>query len=102
MCDGCPTACGGCSLENGLLTPTCSDVLEHSTSKGGLVTLENLLIDPGYWRATVSSEVVLACYNADACLGGVTGATGYCLEGYEGPCELNTGQGGAVAYSVPR
>lgn len=69
------------------MVPLCSDVIPHSTSDGGLVTLETLSIDPGYWRATNSSTEVLACYNVDACVGGITGATEYCVEGYEGPCE---------------
>ncbi|CAN0288143.1 unnamed protein product, partial [Scytosiphon promiscuus] len=49
------------------------------------VTLERLFVERGYWRATPTSTNVLACYHPDACLGGVTGATGYCHEGYEGP-----------------
>lgn len=65
----------------------CTAAMEHAFSAGGTGTLEMLSIDPGYWWATGSSEEVLPCYNADACLGGVTGAPGYCLEGYEGPCE---------------
>eukprot|EP00903_Cladosiphon_okamuranus_P017273 g15917.t1 len=85
VCDGCPTACDVCSFEEQLFPPTCSAVLEHSTSSGGVVTLDKLIIDPGYWRATVTSEDILECYNVDACLGGVTGSAGYCLEGYEGP-----------------
>lgn len=70
--------------------PVCSTELDHSTSRGGNVTLEQLQFDPGYWRATSVSEVVLACYNEDACLGGITGADGYCRGGYEGPCESRT------------
>lgn len=69
------------------MAPMCRDAMEHSFSDGGTGTLEMLSIERGYWRATPSSEDVLACYNADACLGGVTGAAGYCLEGYEGPCK---------------
>lgn len=66
--------------------PVCSTELDHSTSRGGNVTLNLLEFDPGYWRATSTSKVVLACYNEDACLGGITGADGYCRQGYEGPC----------------
>ena len=89
VCDGCPTACDECSFEEQLLAPTCSVVLEHSTSSGGVVTMDKLVIDPGYWRATESSTAILQCYNADACLGGVTGSEEYCLEGYEGPCKCS-------------
>lgn len=91
VCDGCPVACDGCSFDETPVVPTCSDVMNHGTSTGGNVTLETLSIDPGYWRATSSSKEILACYNADACLGGVTGTAGYCLESYEGPCERCAG-----------
>ena len=60
--------------------------MEHAYSPGGLTTLGMVWIEPGYWRATPSSLQVLACYNADACLGGLAEASGFCLEGYEGPC----------------
>ncbi len=69
------------------MVPMCSDVLEHTNSSGGSVTLEELWIEPGFWRATQTSTDILACYHADACLGGVTESAGYCLKGYEGPCE---------------
>eukprot|EP00752_Nemacystus_decipiens_P007555 g6749.t1 len=85
VCDGCPIACDGCVFTEPLLAPICSDVIAHSTSSGGKTTLEELSIERGYWRATNSSETILACYNADACLGGETGASDYCLDGYEGP-----------------
>ena len=62
--------------------------MPHATSDGGPVTLERVSIDKGYWRATNSSREVLACFNADACLGGLTGAADYCLEGYQGPCKF--------------
>ena len=68
--------------------PYCEVVLAHSSSNGSSTTIESLSIDPGYWRATATSENVLACYNLDACEGGVTGASNYCHKGYEGSCEL--------------
>ncbi|CAN0474599.1 unnamed protein product, partial [Ectocarpus sp. 12 AP-2014] len=77
-CSGCETACNGCFFEPSV-PPTCTDVMEHVTSAGGTVTLEDLPVERGYWRASPSSEEVFACYNADACLGGVTGRAGYCL-----------------------
>ncbi|CBJ48858.1 polymorphic Outer membrane protein G/I family [Ectocarpus siliculosus] len=83
-CGGCETACDGCFFEPPV-PPTCTDVMEHITSAGGTVTLEDLPVERGYWRASPSSEEVFACYNSDACLGGVTGRAGYCLKGYEGP-----------------
>lgn len=30
---------------------------------------------------------IRASYNGDACKGGVNGASDYCRDGYEGPCE---------------
>ncbi|CAN0170750.1 unnamed protein product, partial [Ectocarpus sp. 4 AP-2014] len=82
-CSGCQATCDGCAQPP--MVPLCSDVIPHSMSDGGVVTLETLSIDPGYWRAISSSTEVLACYNSDACVGGITGATGYCGMGYEGP-----------------
>ncbi|CAM9262049.1 unnamed protein product, partial [Hapterophycus canaliculatus] len=85
VCSGCPTDCDECLFDEPNLVPTCTAVLEHSSSGGGSTTLATLSISPGYWRATTSSEDILPCYHADACLGGVTGSAGYCLEGYQGP-----------------
>ncbi|CBN75178.1 polymorphic Outer membrane protein G/I family [Ectocarpus siliculosus] len=85
VCNGCQTTCVGCAFADPLLVPTCTDLLEHSTSSDGRDTLETLSIQAGYWRATTSGTEVLACYHADSGLGGVTGTSGYCLEGYEGP-----------------
>lgn len=87
MCDGCNVQCHGCSFDDPSLVPMCSDVMEHTNSSGGSVTVEELWIEPGYWRASQTSTDILECYRADACLGGVTGAPGYCRTGYEGPCE---------------
>ncbi|CAB1107755.1 unnamed protein product [Ectocarpus sp. CCAP 1310/34] len=85
ICDGCPVECEGCYFEEPQLVPKCSDALDHSNSSDGTVTLDALVIEPGNWRVTSSSQNVLECYNAEACLGGVTGSESYCLEGYEGP-----------------
>lgn len=87
VCDGCKIACDGCVFTKPLLAPICTEVMTHSTSSGGRTTLETLSIERGYWRASNSSETILACYHADACLGGVTGASDYCRQGYEGPCK---------------
>lgn len=92
VCDGCQTACDGCVFAEPLLAPICTEVIAHSTSSGDKTTLETLSIERGHWRATSSSETVLACYHAEACLGGVTGTPDYCLEGYEGPCKKHTGE----------
>lgn len=61
--------------------------VEHSTTLGGTVTLDTLLIDRGYWRATNTSLEVLACHNSEACHGNeVTGTPGCREDGYKGPC----------------
>ena len=89
-CHGCgpDSICYGCV--DPPLVPTCTNVIPNTESNGGPVPLEMLSVDKGYWRATNSSTEVLACYNADACVGGLTGTPDYCLEGYEGPCECST------------
>lgn len=87
-CNGCDTECPGCVFDGG--APRCIDQIDHSYSSGGSVTLETLKIDPGHWRATNKSEKVLPCFNAAACLGGITGVSGYCKTGYDGPCKLFT------------
>lgn len=86
VCDGCETPCDGCRFEDPNLARICLEVMPHATSAGGVATVETISLDPGFWRATASSTEVLACYKADACLGGVTGTAGFCLEGYGGPC----------------
>lgn len=86
VCKGCDIQCSGCSFEG--KEPICLGELRHSTSAGGNTTLESLLIERGYWRATNTSMEILACYNAKACLGGLTGGKGYCSKGYKGPCEF--------------
>lgn len=89
VCFDCPDwdECGDCTIERGGVTPTCESPLEHTTASEPGVTMETLRIDKGYRRATNTSDNILACYNADACTGGVTGAEGYCASGYTGPCE---------------
>ncbi|CAN0045690.1 unnamed protein product, partial [Scytosiphon promiscuus] len=84
VCSECEATCDQCFFDTPNAFPTCAELMAHSESAGGNTTLATVSIDPGYWRATNSSTEVLACYNADACLGGVTGRAGYCQEGYEG------------------
>ena len=69
------------------MSPFCSETMENSHSPGGLTTIELVMIDPGYWRATLSGQELLPCYNSDACLGGLTGEPDFCLESYEEPCK---------------
>ena len=71
-CSGCDTVCDGCSFEGPPLVPICTEELDHTVSEGATVTLEELRIDPVYWRGTNSSKDILACFFADACLGGLT------------------------------
>lgn len=83
VCKGCDAECEDCSTVPEALK--CSEAMDHTSSPGGSTTLDALLIDGGYWRANGESRKVLACYNADACRGGVTGAPSYCSRGYSGP-----------------
>lgn len=92
VCKGCPV-CDDCPTSRGV--PACAEELDHTESTGGNATIQDLEIDPGYWRATNTSKKVLKCYNSDACSGGITGASTFCSTGYEGPCENSIG---AFAY----
>ena len=85
ICDQCIVECDYCDVAQ--LAPRCISAVEHSTSPGGIVTIEELEINQGYWRASNSSTKIFACYNADACVGGITGEEDFCANGYEGPCE---------------
>ena len=89
VCFDCPgwDECSDCSIGRGDITPTCEAPLEHTSADEPGVTLETLNVSRGYWRVTNTSDNILACYNADACVGGATGADNYCALGYAGPCE---------------
>ncbi|CAM9259474.1 unnamed protein product, partial [Hapterophycus canaliculatus] len=100
VCNGCPSE--GC--EEGCVggfndVPFCSEVMEHSTSPGGNITLEMLTIDKGFWRVSRTSRQVRTCYHEDACQGGLTGTSDYCLTGYEGPYCAICGDGYAPQLS---
>ncbi|CAN0368688.1 unnamed protein product, partial [Ascophyllum nodosum] len=90
VCTGCHDSCTECTFKKEQQgSPTCISLsqvgIEHATSRGGTTTVEQLKIDKGHWRATNTSTLVFECYNTKACGGGVTGASDYCLPGYEGP-----------------
>lgn len=65
----------------------CADQPPHTEPSSGNLSIEELAIVRGYWRANRLSEEVLPCYNSEACLGGKTGTFDYCERGYEGPCK---------------
>ena len=92
VCSG-RNPCDTCTIEKKETIPTCSAVIEHSTTSNGRTTtlLMTLLIEAGYWRATNDSTHILACYNSDACNGGLSGDHSFCSEGYTGPCEISNG-----------
>ena len=90
MCNGCDEECEECNIECSRFIPVCTELLDHADSQGGTATLETLLVDEGFWRATNTSRNVLECFNTKACRGGVTGDRDYCMAGYEGPCEQDT------------
>ncbi|GMH86453.1 hypothetical protein TrVE_jg3945 [Triparma verrucosa] len=49
--------------------------------------LENVTIDPGFWRVNSDSTDVRECHVSEACTGG--NSTSYCREGHTGPyCDL--------------
>lgn len=92
VCDGCPDPCKDCTYDSPESVPRCITLeeagVENANSSGGVVTVEDLVIEEGYWRATATSTSVLECYNAAACLGGL--GSGKCADGYEGPCKCFT------------
>lgn len=87
-CDGCPSwsICSDCKVLGDVREPACNVAPEYTTSPEATGTLETLVLESGYWRATNISEVILSCFNEEACPGGGT-AGRYCEAGYEGPCE---------------
>ena len=93
VCHGCDglESCDNCEIADDALVPTCSAALDHTSADQDGMSLEELDIDKGYWRATNRSKIILGCYNTDACKGGKTGTLGYCETGYAGmgPCEYN-------------
>lgn len=86
MCFDCADwdECSGCAIN---VMPVCEGPLEHSSTNESGLTLETLSVDGGYWLATSESDIILTCYNADACTGELTGADSFCASGYKGPCE---------------
>lgn len=87
VCANCPL-CSGCEVVNETTLPVCTPVLDHTTSAGGRVDLQNLVLDEGFWRVTPESREVLPCYNEEACLGGITESPNFCDKKYKGPCEF--------------
>eukprot|EP00903_Cladosiphon_okamuranus_P018351 g16883.t1 len=96
--------CSGCSIATSNVVSTCEAPLEHSEATQPGTALETLNISDGYWRATNDSDLILACYNADACNGGQTGAEDFCAPGYTGPycavCE--TDYSPSLSYTCTR
>lgn len=92
LCHGCEV-CPSCLFPELELVPKCLSLLdagiEHATSPGGVTTIQEILINEGYWRASEDSLNILECYNKQACRGGKTGASNFCRQGYEGPCEYH-------------
>lgn len=61
--------------------------MDGTTADEPGTNLTTLNVDEDYWRATSLSRNILECYIKEACLGGLTGSTHYCHDGYKGPCE---------------
>ena len=62
----------------------CIAVFEGMSDSTFGMTVTNMELEPGFWRATRSSEELLPCLNADHCKGGAEPSE-TCSEGYEGP-----------------
>ena len=67
--------------------PVCAVVPEGVSITGiSGMTLETLDLMSGFFRASSKSREVLECHREEACMGG-SNVSGYCAEGYTGPCE---------------
>ena len=62
----------------------CIAVFEGMSDSTYGMTVMNMELEPGFWRATKSSKEVLPCLNEDHCKGGAEPSE-LCSEGYEGP-----------------
>ncbi|KAG5193174.1 hypothetical protein JKP88DRAFT_240807 [Tribonema minus] len=63
------------------------------------VTSTTLTLDNGFWRETLTQEVVRQCWNSAACSGGAAAASvdEYCAAGYKGPyCAVCSDNYGAL------
>lgn len=49
-------------------------------------TVQTLVVEPGYFRHSLTSTDLKECFYEDACQGGVL-LSEYCASGYKGPCE---------------
>lgn len=93
VCARCASECGG-DIQSGALMgspssmiPVCRACPEGSTTRhpGGMI--DTLEILPGFYRSSLASTDVRECMRKEACVGGVM-PSGYCAEGYSGPCML--------------
>ena len=69
-------------------------------------TLASLPIRQGYWRSSRESVAVHQCGHSEACAGAteVSSANDYCMNGFQGPCELTraTARGSScLLYTSP-
>ena len=92
--DGDGISCQQCSTITGQEGVSCE-------SPGATKAL--LPIQPGYWRSSRESLVVVECLHSDACVGAteVLSSDEYCADGYRGPCESTYSQGIPPARPFP-
>lgn len=74
--------CETCFVTNPETVLTCFNVPENTQSGGGVSTIKDIEVNPGFWRSSESGSIVLQCHNEDACTGGTD--TGSCDAGYDG------------------
>eukprot|EP00611_Tribonema_gayanum_P001665 TRINITY_DN1121_c0_g1_i2.p1 TRINITY_DN1121_c0_g1~~TRINITY_DN1121_c0_g1_i2.p1 ORF type:complete len:1342 (+),score=240.10 TRINITY_DN1121_c0_g1_i2:48-4073(+) len=71
--------------------PTCKqcDAASMDCSSAVGVTVATLQLRKGYWRESLSTDALRACWNPDACTGGAPASEDeldeYCAQGYSGP-----------------
>lgn len=91
VCARCSSECNnvaaGVTVGEETAVPVCDVVPTGSKSADvGGTTLETLELNPGYYRTSNRSHVVLECFRESSCLGGID-PNSYCADGYDGPCE---------------
>lgn len=83
--DGCDSDLSNVTIDTKTV-PTCEAIPDGVWPNSTAITLAEFDIKKGYFRISAESPLVLECFRAEACKGGVD-PRNYCANGYQGPCE---------------
>lgn len=87
-CSTCDDVYSGVLVDTDTTVPVCVDLPKGTTTASSGTSLATISLEKGYYRTSAESQIVLECYQEDACVGG-DAADDYCASGYEGPCKCN-------------